>query len=166
MLSMPNEFPAHFALAGADWTLSFSRASIAFLEEHKQRRWFQRESVGQLFSRDLTAGPVCIDEATLLKPAKSSRASVTLDLDAATSQRNRMLSDGLHCVGLWHTHPEPQPSPSGMDARLAADHALAARSVLNGLCFVIVGTKPFPDGWFVAVHDGDCFHRADLLACG
>lgn len=73
-----------------------------------------------------------------------------------------MLTEGLRCIGLWHTHPEAKPEPSSMDLRsVAADHALAACSVLNGLCFVIVGTKPFPDGWYVGVHDGTAFLRAD-----
>lgn len=161
---MENEDLLRFSLAGANWRLSFSKACIELLESRMQRRWHQRESVGQLFSHDLTLPTIFVDSATVLTPTKSSRTSVTLDPNEAVDQRSRMLGEGLYCIGLWHTHPEMRPAPSSMDERLAADHALAARSVLNGLCFVIVGTKPFPDGWYVGVHDGATFRRADSVA--
>jgi proteasome lid subunit RPN8/RPN11 len=93
----------------------------------------------------------------------ASRASVTIDADEAMAQRRELLAQGYYCIGLWHTHPAKKCEPSGQDRRLASDHALAARSVLNGLAFVIVGDRPFPDGWYIGVHDGTEFHRAHLI---
>jgi proteasome lid subunit RPN8/RPN11 len=150
-----------FYLAGADWDLKLSEPAIAVLSRHAQRRWFQRESVGQLFASDLTSRTIVVDAATVLQPKRSAWASVTLDSDEAQAQREMLFREGMHCVGLWHTHPEGNPSPSGTDARLAADHAQAAKPVLNGLVFAIVGNRPFPMGWYIGVHDGDRFHVAE-----
>lgn len=130
------------------------------MKDKRQKLWHQRETVGQLFSPDLTSTTIHISEASVLTRVKSSRASVTFDPDEAAEQRSSKLVQGLYCVGLWHTHPEPIPTPSGTDQRLASDHASAAHAVLNGVCFVIVGTAMPPESWYVAVHDGKIFHPA------
>ncbi|WP_202636351.1 Mov34/MPN/PAD-1 family protein [Rugosibacter aromaticivorans] len=148
-----------FKLVNADWEMSFGMAATIILEKHAQRRWYQRESVGQLFTRDLTKPVIVLDVATVLKSRRSSWASVTFDTDEAMRQREDMLRQGLYCVGLWHTHPEAEPKPSGTDDRLAADHAEAARLLINGLVFVIVGNSPFPFEWYIGVHDGTTLHR-------
>jgi len=153
-----------YRLAGADWDLAFTESATAVLSRHAQRRWYQRESVGQLFSSDLTRQSVLVEAATELRPRGASWASVTFDFEEAREQREELYRKGMYCVGLWHTHPESCPVPSGADARLAADHAQAARPVLNGLVFVIVGNKPFPSGWYVGVHDGQQFHVAKRSA--
>ncbi len=46
------------------------------------------------------------------------------------------------------------------DPSFPSDHASAAHAVLNGVCFVIVGTAMPPESWYVAVHDGKIFHPA------
>ena len=149
-----------FALPSASWSISFTATTIKFMEGHSQRRWINKESVGQLFTKDLTQSLVVVDLATRLKPRRSSWASVTFDPEGAMAEREKFFKEGLHCIGLWHTHPEPIPVPSGRDATLAADHAVAASSVLNGLGFVIVGNQPFPDGWYIGFNDGREFHKA------
>lgn len=120
----------------------------------RMQRGAQHESVGQLFTADLTKPTVTIEEATVLQPRRASRASVSFDSSEMMRQREEFFRRRLFCVGVWHTHPEPNPQPSTTDALLAADHAKAARPVLNGLVFAIVGTRPFPAGWYVGVHDG------------
>ncbi|MBY0504419.1 MAG: Mov34/MPN/PAD-1 family protein [Bryobacteraceae bacterium] len=128
------------------------------MNSHRQKKWRQPETVGQLFSPDLTSPTVHISEASVLTRVRASRTSVTFDPDEAVEQRNSKLGEGLHCIGLWHTHPEAAPRPSGTDERLAADHAGAAASILNGLCFVIVGTGTSSENWYVGIHDGKMFH--------
>lgn len=149
-----------FALAGASWHLRIEGDALKLLSRRAQRRWYQREAVGQLFTRDLTQPIIIVDEATVLKPTWSSWSGVGFDIAEAVQQREQVLKNSLHCVGLWHTHPERNCAPSPTDAKLAADHAKAARPVLNGLVFVIVGNQSFPNGWYVGVHDGTKFHRA------
>jgi proteasome lid subunit RPN8/RPN11 len=148
-----------FALPGAEWSLKFSNQVVVKLDGRTQRRWYQRESVGQLFSSDLISPVICVDLATSLKPKRSSSSSVTFDTDEAIRQREEQLVEGRYCIGMWHTHPEPSPEPSGTDTQLASDHAKAARPVLNGLVFVIVGNVAFPQSWYVSVHDGKTFRR-------
>jgi proteasome lid subunit RPN8/RPN11 len=65
-----------------------------------------------------------------------------------------MFDQGFHCVGLWHTHPEPHPSPSREDRVLARDYANSANSQLSGIVFVIVGNLPHPNCFSIWVDDG------------
>lgn len=83
-----------------------------------------RESVGQLYTRDLTAQTVLIELATRLPPRRRLR--------------KRMSSSREDCIGLWHTHPETHPKPSGEDRQLARNYAAAASQQVQGVVFVIV----------------------------
>lgn len=152
-----------FAIPGATWTLRFGYQALDAISKCAQRRWYSKERVGQLFACDLTTNDVVIEAATVLKPAWSSWSGVQFHRHEAETQREEMLARGLHCVGLWHTHPESECSPSATDARLAADHAVAAKANLNGLVFVIASNQAALRGWYVAVHDGERFHKARSL---
>src|SRR5690606_21710341 len=72
-------------------------------------------------------------------------------------------SKGLHCIGLWHSHPEPVPLTSQEDLELAADYANAARKQLSGIIFTIIGTAPFPSGPAIWVHNGASLHEVNPL---
>jgi proteasome lid subunit RPN8/RPN11 len=159
-MAADDDISVRFALPGAQWALSFDGEVVRHLDRHAQRRWYQRESVGQLFTSDLTEPIIRIDLATLLKAKRSSTSSVTFDTDEAMKQRADQFTAGRYCVGMWHTHPEPLPEPSGVDAQLAMEHARAAQPVLNGLVFVIVGNRRFPESWNVSIHDRRHFRRA------
>jgi proteasome lid subunit RPN8/RPN11 len=160
---MDSETEPQFILPGATWTLHFSDRATALMNSHRQKNWRQPETVGQLFSPDLTGQTVRVSEASVLIRVRTSRTSVTFDPEEAAEQRNFKLGEGLHCIGIWHTHPGAAPQPSGTDERLAADHATAAGSTLNGLCFVIVGTGMSPKSWYVGVHDGKVLHSAQRV---
>lgn len=71
-----------------------------------------------------------------------------------------MFDDGLHCIGLWHTHPQLDPKPSPDDLALAADYALASKAQMAGVVFVIIGRAMSKHGMLVGVHDGSTFHAA------
>lgn len=79
------------------------------------------------------------------------------------AERKKMFSKGLHCIGLWHSHPEPVPFTSQEDLELAADYAIAARKQLSGIIFTIIGTAPFPSGPATWVHDGASLHEVNPL---
>ncbi|ACC74055.1 conserved hypothetical protein [Paraburkholderia phymatum STM815] len=117
-------------------------------------------SVGQLFARDLTANTVEVEMATVLAPTRAAWARVTFNTERAMSEREALFKKGLHCVGIWHIHPESSPSPSTEDRLLAREHALAARPQLAGIVFVIVGTAQPPAGLRVWVDDGVDLHEA------
>lgn len=152
-----------YQVAQASWKLEIPEHVALFLSQHSQRAWNAKESVGQLYSRDLTTDTIVINEATLLKPAWSRRARVQFVPSTAMAERKRMFSKGLHCIGLWHSHPEPVPSPSHEDIELAADYAAAARKQLRGIVFAIIGTASFPSGLAIWVHDGTSLHEANPL---
>lgn len=150
-----------YRLPLASWCLEFSEQSWQTLDRHAQRQRGMKESVGQLFTRNLTSSRVVVEVATVIKPFWASRAKVQLDTRRAISERETMFEMGFHCIGLWHTHPEPAPTPSFEDRALAREHALAAKPQLSGLIFAIVGNSPMPSALCVWVDDG-----VELLLAG
>jgi len=149
-----NAVPLRYQIQSANWQLEFSIDCQETLKSHIQRRRLSKESVGQLFTRDLTQDVVQVELATIISPTWASFARVKFDPKRAAKEREELFKQGLHCIGLWHTHPEPIPEPSDDDLTLASDYALAAKATLTGMLFVIVGQSPFPAGLAVWVHDG------------
>lgn len=143
-----------FKLPEACWILKLSDSAWQVLDRHAQRRRGMKESVGQLFTRDLTSACVVVDVATALAPTSSAWTKVRFNTKAAMAEREMMFAKGLHCIGLWHTHPESEPEPSPEDRVLAREHALAAKPQLSGLVFAIVGNSAMPSALRVWVDDG------------
>lgn len=143
-----------FQLEGANWNLAFSPEATSVLYANTQTDTTSCESVGQLYTSDLTSSCVLVEHATLLKPRRASRGRVQFDPKSAFAERIALFKQGLHCVGIWHTHPEPNPTPSGEDKALARDYANAAMPALTGIVFVIVGTLPPPNAFRVWVDTG------------
>lgn len=143
-----------FQLDDASWYLEFSTAANSVMYAHAQTGRHSRESVGQLYTRDLTRATVSIDHATWMRPKLASWARVKFDPKKALAERVALFEQGFHCVGIWHTHPEPYPAPSGEDRTLARDYAISAKSQLDGIVFVIVGTRAHPNAYNVWVDDG------------
>src|ERR1700679_1826060 len=100
----------NYRLPGASWSLQFSEAALYTLLEHVQRSRSSKESVGQLFARDLSVNPIVVEVATVLTPTRAAWARVTFDTNRAMVERDALFRRGLHCVGLWHTHPETSPT--------------------------------------------------------
>jgi proteasome lid subunit RPN8/RPN11 len=145
---------ATYRLPQAAWQLSFTPEALKVLRKHAQVGRFSRESVGQLYSKDLAAKTVVVSMATCLTPTLARWARVRFDVAQAMRERERLFDQGWHCLGFWHTHPEPAPSPSSEDRAMARDHARAALSVTNGMIFAIVGTLPLPAGLRVWCDNG------------
>ncbi len=143
--------------------LQFSDTAIQTMGSHVQRHRWSRESVGQLFSRDLTAETIVVDVVTVLKPRWSAWSRVSFDTHRAMDERAAMFEQGLHCIGLWHTHPERLPEPSPEDRALAMDHARAAQPQMTGLVFAIVGTSPLPAGLRVWIADESNLRAAEIF---
>ncbi len=129
----------NYRLEGASWSLVLEASVARFLMGQAQRGFASRERIGQLYSRDLSGPRVVVDAATRLDPRQSSYARVTFDAQRMAAERLMQFERGLHFVGLWHTHPEPDPIPSELDRRLSEDHARAASDTLAGIVFMIVG---------------------------
>lgn len=152
--------PLYYALPDAAWTLRFDEEALSTVLRHVQRGLWSKESVGQLYTYDLTGHEIVVARATVLTPTRASWAKVRFDTAGAMRERALLFAQGLHCLGLWHTHPEARPIPSGEDRALAREHAIAARAQLTGLVFAILGTANLPRGFRVWVDDRQVLREA------
>lgn len=143
-----------YRLPGAMWSLEFPPEAVKHLQLHAQRHRWSKESVGQLYSADLSSSIIRVDAVTTLSSTWSSYAGVRLDMPAVHVERTKMFETGLHCLGFWHSHPQSIPEPSAEDIAMAADHARAGAQEFAGIVFVIIGTAPAPNCLGVWVHDG------------
>lgn len=143
-----------YRIPEAAWSIAFLGSALAEFSNYVQRGQWSKESVGQLYTRDLTSDEIAVEAVTKLAPRWANFSGVRFDPAKAAAERLEMFTNGFHFVGFWHSHPEKVPQPSAEDFRMAADHAAAAKPVLSGLIFVVVGTQPPPVGLGVWVHDG------------
>lgn len=157
-LTMPNLLRYRFP--NARWELVLPEAALDALATHAQHSVCAPEAAGQLYARTLTTQDVVIEHLTLLQPKLSARDKFRFDLAKANEERVMLFNQGLHCIGLWHTHPEVTPRPSPEDLAFAKNHAQAASCQLAGILFLIVGTASFPQGLLVGAHDTSRFWTA------
>jgi integrative and conjugative element protein (TIGR02256 family) len=110
-----------------------------------QTRWWQREAGGVLLGRHLLDAPdVVVDEVTT--PQTTDRRSRfgffrSKKHEALARERWKDQVSTVAYLGLWHTHPEEDPTPSGTDR---ADWQQAvSNDTFEGerLFFPIVGTQ-------------------------
>lgn len=151
-----------YRIPGATWQLRLPAAAIEFLSAQAQIKMGAKESVGQLFSRDLTGAVVQVDLVTELPSRWASQIGGRLDMSAVQKERRSRFQEGLHCIGFWHSHPEGVPGYSGEDLEMARDHARAGAPIYAAIVFVIVGTEPVPRGLGIWVHDGETMMQATL----
>lgn len=138
--------------AGPDQFLISISADVELVfEQFKQTGWLSTEAGGQLYSDDPTQPLVRIRCAS--PPRKSDirrRNAFVMNAKAAQSERAALFEKGLHCVGLWHTHPEPLPRPSDKDVAVMREMVEYALE-LNSFLHIIVGTS----GLWVGASDRD-----------
>lgn len=154
----------NFRLVPGAGCLKFASNVLSLFEENVQRGYGRNETVGQLYARELTTTDIVIEHATVLPPVSASPTGVRFSTYQAFDERAKLFEIGLHCVGLWHTHPVSTPKPSMKDELLAANYARAAAKDLPGVVFVILGTKPFPRGIGVWFHDQKSLRQLTLEA--
>ncbi|MCE1061857.1 Mov34/MPN/PAD-1 family protein [Pseudomonas alloputida] len=152
-----------FQIRGASWCLEFPIEIVEQLEIYAKKGGQAHELVGQLYTRDPSASFVRVDCITEVAPNWAKRAGVRLDMKTVRRERERFFAEGYHCLGFWHSHPEPRPHISQTDLVMAEEQARAGKSEYQGLVFIIIGTSPAPVGFGVWVHDGESLWRAELL---
>lgn len=124
--------------------LIFVRDALERMQAFAQRRWWNAEAGGVLLGRHLLdSRDVVVDEVTTPQDSdRRSRLSFFRSRQHETLARERWLAESstMAYLGLWHTHPEANPTPSSID-RYDWTQAVS-RDTYEGdrLFFPIVGT--------------------------
>lgn len=101
----------------------FTEGVLRHMYGYAQRKAVQTEAGGEIYSPRPYAPGLLVD--TVTGPHRRdhrSRYSYNPDAKAATQAREKEYERDRHAVGLWHTHPEPMPHPSGLDRTTTEDY--------------------------------------------
>jgi len=145
--------PRRFALPHCEQHLVFKESALEVFLKYRQRET-EPEAGGLLFA-EFDFPTIRIVEAS--PPHGTDKRWRTLFVPNRVLQRRlikKCFKRGRHFVGEWHTHPEPNPTPSGLDLNSMADAFLKSHHELNYFIMVIVGNKTETLRLWVSAHDG------------
>ncbi len=125
----------------------FTAPALEHMYRCRQRWVWQKEAGGELFAVDPGADGIIITAA--MGPAPEdyrARYAFNPNVEAGYRERVRQFNLGLHAVGLWHTHPEKNPKPSGLDQRTTEDYLNAFLGDRERYLMAIIGNRgDFPN---------------------
>ncbi len=141
--------------------LKFDDSALEILESYRQLQPDSKEAGGILLGRHLkNERDLIVDEATAPQPGdRRSRFNFFRSFAHQNIALKRWVDAQQTCayIGLWHTHPEPDPTPSRTDLR-DWQRALKKHSFHGeNLYFVIVGQTA------IRIWEGD--RSGALTAC-
>jgi integrative and conjugative element protein (TIGR02256 family) len=156
------KIPRLFVLSHSEQRLVFMPPVLETFANFRQIRK-EPEGGGLLFAE--FEFPI-IRISAVTTPHRTDRRWRMLFLPNRILQR-RMIKDlfkkGYHFVGEWHTHPEPNPTPSSLDLTSMRDAFLKSNHELNCFIMVIVGNRADKLILWVSTHDGRNFRRLSEL---
>ncbi|MBP4049368.1 Mov34/MPN/PAD-1 family protein [Chromobacterium violaceum] len=118
----------------------FTESVLRHMYDYAQRARNQTEAGGEIYSPTPYSSSLLVDVVTGPHPEdRRSRHSYNPNVEAATRARNTEYEHGRHAIGLWHTHPEPRPSPSGQDRKTTEDYLRAFGKDRERYLIVIIG---------------------------
>jgi len=125
--------------------LIFVAGAVQQMLAFRQRSWWQAEAGGVLLGRHLLdTDDIVVDEVTTPQNSdRRSRFSFFRSKKHGRIAQNRWAEEAstLAYLGVWHTHPEADPTPSGVD-RQDWKQALSTDTFHgNQLFFPIVGIE-------------------------
>ena len=133
--------------------VKIDHVAVTAMRAYRQSRWWRTEAGGVLLGRYIRDSPdVVVDEVTL--PMRGDRRRRTSFRRSAKGhqkiidQRWQTSEGTCQYLGEWHTHPEPDPTPSLIDTEDWQRRLHADQFDGDSLLFVIVGTT------IVAVWEG------------
>lgn len=142
-----------YVVGSSDQRLMFVQEVVDHFATYRQLRFWQREAGGSLFAR-FADKLVTVERATGPRPTdQRTRWSYRPDRAAEQNEIDEFHRVGLHFIGTWHTHPERDPSPSGIDMQSIAEAVVRSRHALNGFVLVVVGQRHPMEELFVAACD-------------
>jgi len=109
---------------------------------HRQRRFWHREAGGLLFAPSVGSGDGQVDIEVVTGPNpgdRRTRYSCALDHAKCRADISEQFRKGMKFVGYWHTHPEPDPSLSGVDRRAFARNLVAGGLCIDRMLAVVIG---------------------------
>lgn len=120
----------------------FTESVLQHMYGYAQRARHQTEAGGELFSPSPYSASLLVDAIAGPHPGdRRSRCACNPDVQATTQARNTQYACGRHAVGLWHTHPEARPSPSGRDRATTEDYLRAFNEDRERYLTVILGNR-------------------------
>lgn len=120
----------------------FTESVLQHMYGYAQRARHLAEAGGELFSPSPFSAGLLVDAIAGPHPEdQRSRYSYNPDVEATTRARNAEYEHGRHAVGLWHTHPESRPSPSGRDRKTTEDYLRAFGTDRQRYLTVIIGNR-------------------------
>lgn len=120
----------------------FTEQVLSHMYAHAQRRLWQREAGGEVFSSEPDSSGLVIHTAT--GPNRADfRRRCAWNPDIKASDRNRQIefARNRHVVGLWHTHPERYPSPSAQDQKTTWEYLDSFHGDRSRYLMVIIGNN-------------------------
>jgi proteasome lid subunit RPN8/RPN11 len=149
-----------FCTRGLTRYVLFTGHALAHMYAHVQRERRQPEAGGELFSAQIECDGLIVSVATGPYPGdRRRRHAFDPDVAATTRQRYVQFEGGRHAVGLWHTHPETSPHPSGLDERTTFEYLRAFGGDRCQYLMVILGNRGEPPSMTVWSADGHGWHQ-------
>ncbi|WP_409525661.1 Mov34/MPN/PAD-1 family protein [Nitrincola sp. MINF-07-Sa-05] len=118
----------------------FTERALQHMYAYAQRRFWQKEAGGEIFSSEPDSCGLIVSAATGPNPSDyRSRYSWNPDIHASYENRQFEYTQNKHAVGLWHTHPERSPSPSGLDRKTTSEYLDSFRGERSCYLMAIIG---------------------------
>ena len=137
---------------GSSRYVLFTQPVLEHMYSYAQRRIWQTEAGGEIFCPTPESSSLIINSVAGPNPKdRRSRYSWNPDNKAADEDRLRHFLKGQHAVGLWHTHPECSPNPSGQDRETTRDYLEAFQGDRSSYLMVIIGNQGNPPSMAVWV---------------
>jgi len=141
-----------YSIPESNQVLELSSSVIQLFETYRQTG--RRSEAGGLLFAQFCLPSIIIKEAT--GPNKKDKRSRFSFIPFRNTQRkiiSHRFKLGFHFVGEWHTHPEHNPSPSGLDLNSMHDSFVKSKHELNAFVMIIVGSLESDLCLWVSLHN-------------
>lgn len=118
----------------------FTVPALMHMYGYSQRWVWQKEAGGELYTIEPNnRGMVVSCAAGPNKEDVRRRCYFNPDPIATSKVREEQFELGMHAIGLWHTHPESNPCPSGHDYQATVDYLQAFQNDRERYLMLVMG---------------------------
>lgn len=126
---------------------------LATFDLYRQLSPRAKEAGGQLFAQFDDADTILLEATPPKWLDRRSRNGFVPNRWIQQREIRERYARGLHFVGDWHTHTESVPQPSHEDIYNMIDCFGRSLHDLRAFVMVIAGTRPPPEGLYIAIVD-------------